>query len=57
MRGAIATVTVNAHEPVRPTASAVVQVTVDEPNTKMAPLCGEHFVLSGGSPAITCGAS
>ena len=55
--GGVARVTVNAQELVRPTASVVMHVTVEAPRRKMAPLSGEHFVLSGGSPATTCGGS
>lgn len=58
IRGVTASVTVNAQELVRPTASVTLHVTVEVPRRKMEPLAGAHVgVLIGGSPPITLGGS
>jgi len=55
--GGVPTVTVKEHVDVRPTLSRVLHATVVVPSWNVDPLGGVHDVLTGGSPATTCGGS
>jgi hypothetical protein len=55
--GTIATLTVNAHEAVRESASVAVQVTCVEPSGKTDPDVGAHATVTGAWPFCVVGRS